>query len=302
MPFIRTNGIDICYDTFGEATGRPLILIMGLATQMIGWPEPFCRLLAGAGHRVIRFDNRDVGLSSRLDSLGMPDLNRLLRDGQKATPPYPLSAMADDTIGLMDGLGIEKAHVCGTSLGGMIGQLMALDHSSRLASLTILMSTSGAPGLPPATAEATKAMMSAPPTDRAGYLDYMAWVYRSFAEGSQAYDEPLQREMSAQAYDRGGLNPQGFTRQMAAIVTAPNRRARLATVRVPTLVMHGDCDSLVPLEHGRDLARAIPGAELKIIHGLGHGLSFPSLWPEMAAAIAVHSAKATQGSADAARG
>jgi pimeloyl-ACP methyl ester carboxylesterase len=295
MPTVKTHDIEICYETFGSPAGRPLILIMGLATQMIGWPDPLCRMLADAGHWVIRFDNRDVGLSSHLDGLGLPDLKRFIFARQLAQPPYTLSDMAVDTIGLMDALSIPRAHVCGMSLGGMIGQLMALDWPRRVASLTLLMSTSGEPGLPAATAAASEAMISSPPTDRAAYQDYAAWLYRRFAEGSQAYDESLQRAMAAESFDRGGIYAGGFLRQMAAIMAAPGRRERLAHLRLPTLVMHGDCDSLVPLEHGLDLARTIPGATLAVIKGLGHGLAFPGLWPEMSAAIAQHTAVAAGG-------
>jgi pimeloyl-ACP methyl ester carboxylesterase len=296
MPFIQANGIEICYDTFGKPDGRPLILVMGLSTQMIGWPEPFCRMLADSGHRVIRFDNRDSGLSSKMESLGVPDLNRMLRaarDAQPLKPPYTLNDMAKDTVGLLDALGLAQVHVCGLSMGGMIGQLMALECAPRLASLISIMSTTGELDLPPATDEAATAMMSSPPPDRAGYKVYTAGVYRAFADGSDAYDEALQREYAAAAYDRG-LYPMGFMRQMAAIVSAGGRRARLAAVRVPTLVIHGDCDALIPLAHGQDTARAIPLAKLKIVHGLGHGLAFPALWSEMVAAIAEHTATAAK--------
>jgi pimeloyl-ACP methyl ester carboxylesterase len=294
MPFIQANEIKICYECFGRPKERPLILIMGLSTQMIAWPEQFCRMLADSGHFVIRFDNRDSGLSSKMENLGVPDLNRMVKkvpNEPSLAPPYTLLDMAKDTIGLMDVLGLSKAHVCGLSMGGMIGQLMALEFAQRLISLTSIMSTTGEPDLPPATDEAAAAMMSSPPLDRAGYQAYTAEVYRAFADGSKAYDAALQREYAGAAFDRG-LYPMGFLRQMAAIVSAGGRRARLAEVQVPTLVIHGDCDSLVPLAHGQDTAMAIPGAKLAVIHGLGHGLAFPSLWKEMVGAIAEHTAGA----------
>jgi pimeloyl-ACP methyl ester carboxylesterase len=285
---LQLNDLRLCCERMGDPLGRPLILIMGLATQMIGWPDPFCRLLAEGGHAVIRFDNRDIGGSQKLDALGKPDLGAMLRldrAARRPLAPYRLEDMAADVIGLMDALGIEAAHLCGQSMGGMIAQILALDHPRRVLSLTSLMSTTGAPGLPPASPDAQRAVMAAPPADRAAYQDYMAWVYRAFAAGSSAYDEGLQRELSAQAFDRG-LHPQGFLRQMAAILAAPDRRERLAALRLPCLVIHGDCDALLPLEHGRDTARAIPGARLKIVSGLGHGMAFPGLWAEMADAIA----------------
>jgi pimeloyl-ACP methyl ester carboxylesterase len=227
-----------------------------------------------------------------MDVLGVPDLGRLLRADRKnraQLSAYALEDMAADAIGLMDALGIDRAHICGQSMGGMIAQTIALQFPARISSLISMMSTTGAPGLPAATPEAQKAVMSTPPPDRAAYQDYMAGVYRAFAEGSTAYDEALQRRMAAMAFDRG-LNPAGFIRQMAAILSAPDRRERLAGVQVPTLVLHGDCDSLVPLEHGRDTARAIPGATLKVVGGLGHGLAFPTLWPEMVQSISMHTA------------
>jgi pimeloyl-ACP methyl ester carboxylesterase len=294
MPFVKANGIDICYESMGPPDGRPLVLIMGLTTQMIAWPDPFCRMLADDGHRVIRFDNRDSGLSSKMENLGLPDLNRLLKKAPQETDlpaPYTLSDMGRDTIGLLDGLGLPRAHICGLSMGGMIGQIMALEHPERLISLTSIMSSTGETDLPPATAEAAAALMSSPPPDRAGYQTYTAGVYRAFAGGSEAYDEALQRQYAAAAYDRG-LYPVGFLRQMAAIVADGGRRKRLSAVTVPTLVIHGDCDALVPLAHGEDTARAIPRARLRVIRGLGHGLAFPALWPEMAAAIAEHTATA----------
>jgi len=290
MPRVDANGIEIAYDTLGDPRGRPLILIMGLATQMLGWPDRFCRMLAEKDHWVIRFDNRDCGLSSKLEQFGVPDLNQMTNDlakGLSVSPPYTLSDMASDAVGLMEALGIQKAHVCGLSMGGMIGQIMALEHPSRLLSLISMESTTGEPDLPGPTVEANEAMMSLPPVLRDAYLDYTVDVYRAFAGGSEKMDGGVQRRISARCYDRM-FYPMGFARQMAAIYAAPARREALRSVSIPTLVIHGDSDALMPPEHGRDTAAAMPGARLMIVEGLGHGMAYPTLWQEMVNAISDH--------------
>jgi len=296
MPRIHANGIDIAYDTSGDPSGRPLVLIMGLATQLLGWPDRFCRMLADRGHWVIRFDNRDCGLSSKLEELGVPDLSQMtknLAEGRMVTPPYTLSDMARDTVALMDGLGIEKAHICGLSMGGMIGQILALEHPSRMLSLVSMESTTGEPDLPGATAEANETMMSLPPVSRDAYLDYTVEVYRAFSGGSDKMDGNVQRRISARCYDRM-FYPMGFARQMAAIYATPGRRKALQSVTVPSLVIHGDSDALMPPEHGRDTADAIPFARLFIVKGLGHGMAYPTLWEEMVHAIADHTQRSTE--------
>ena len=288
------TGIDLCYDTFGDRSGRPLILIIGLATQMIAWPDPFCRMLADAGHFVVRFDNRDNGLSSKMEQMGLPDLERLMADaamGRTVQPPYTLSDMAADTVGLMEGLELDQSHICGMSMGGMIGQVMALEYPKRARSLISMMATTNERDLPSSTPEAQKAMMGTPPSDRASYQTYMGKLGRAFAGGSDKYDAAMQREIAGQAFDRG-LYPMGFVRQMAAIIAAEGRRDRLKKVKAPTLVIHGERDTVVPPEHGRDTAEAIPGARLLMMPELGHGPFFPDLWEEMVAAIADHTAKA----------
>lgn len=290
MPNIHANGIDIEYDTFGERSGRPLILIMGLITQMIGWPERFCQMLAGAGHFVVRFDNRDSGLSTRMEALGVPNLEKVMADlgaGKSISVPYTLGDMAGDTLGLMDALGIDRAHVCGLSMGGMIAQVMAIDHPERMASLVSMMSSTNEPDLPGPTPEATEAMMSSPPAKREPYIDYQAWVFRTFSGGSDEYDETFQRELSGRGFDRA-FYPMGFARQMAAILHGAGRRNALGRVTVPALVIHGTHDALVPPEHGKDTADAIPGAKLMLVEGLGHGIAYPDLWPEIVSAIDAH--------------
>jgi pimeloyl-ACP methyl ester carboxylesterase len=277
---VTPHGVELCYDAFGDSQDRALVLIIGLATQMIFWPDTFCRMLAEAGHYVIRFDNRDNGRSAKMEHLGIPDLEKLMsnaRKGRDLHVPYTLSDMAEDTIGLMDALQVERAHVCGMSMGGMIGQIMALEHPDRLSGLISMLSTTGENDLPESTPAAREAMMSSPPNTRAEYQTYIANICRAFADGSPFYDEPLQRELAGQAFDRG-LYPEGFFRQMAAIIAAEGRRQALRKVRAPALVIHGDCDTVIPLAHGEDTARAIPGARLRVIPGLGHGPAFPELW------------------------
>ena len=286
MPTVKVNGIKLAYELSGDPLGRPLVLIQGLVTQWVGWPDEFCRLLADAGHRIIRFDNRDVGLSSKLDHLGVPDLDATTAAaGKPHSPPYSLSDMAADTVGLMDVLGIEAAHVAGVSKGGMIAQVMAIDHHKRVSSLVVMQSTTGEPDLPGPTPAAMEALMSTPPVDRHAYLEYMVGVGRAFSGGSAYFDADVQRELTRRALARSGYL-MGFARQLAAIQAAPGRRQSLTALKLPALVIHGACDPLVLPEHGRDVARTIPGSRLLELDGLGHGMAYPELWPAMTAAIA----------------
>ncbi|MGD8519752.1 MAG: alpha/beta hydrolase [Desulfobacterales bacterium] len=290
MPRVHANGIEIEYDTFGEPEDRPLILIMGLSCQLVAWPESFCEKLATKGHFVIRFDNRDVGLSTKLDDLGVPDIFELFaatQEGKAVESPYSLSEMAADTVGLMDALNLRKAHVCGSSMGGMIAQMMAIEHPRRVISLISMQSSTGDPGLPGAEPQAMEAMVAPPPIERDAYIQHMADVYRAFAGGSDKYDERLQNEISASSYDRS-FYLMGFTRQLAAILACGSRKDALAAIDVPTLVIHGSHDTLLPLAHGKDTAEAVPGAKLVIIKGLGHGMVYSVLWDEIIETIAAH--------------
>lgn len=292
MPNVKANGIVIEYDTIGEPDGRPLILIMGLASQLVHWPEKFCRKLADRGHYVIRFDNRDAGLSSKIEEGGLPDLMKAMQAfqlGKTVYAPYTLSDMAADTVGLMDALQIDKAHICGLSMGGMIAQVMVCEYPQRIHSLVSLASSTGDPTLPPATPEAMEAMMSTPPQDRAAYIEYSAGVYRAFAGGSDNFDVELQKEITGLAYDRQ-LYPTGFVRQLAAIWASGNRTHALGKIEIPTLVIHGTHDALVTVDHGRATADAIRGARLLVVEGLGHGVAYPALWDEIVEAISEHTA------------
>ncbi len=290
MTRAAANGIEIEYDTFGESSRSPLLLIMGLSSQMVAWPETFCQKLAQSGHWVLRFDNRDVGLSSKIEGVGVPDLMAVMaayQQGQPVDAPYTLSDMAADVIGLMDALKLEKAHVCGLSMGGMIAQVMALEYPRRLLSLISMEATTGDPTLPSAKPQVMEAMLSPPPQDRDGYIEHAVEVFRAFSGGSDKFDETLEKELSANSYDRS-FYPFGFIRQLAAILASGNRTRSLASVTAPTLVIHGADDPLVPLAHGHASARAIPGAKLVVVEGLGHGIAYPALWDEIVDAIRQH--------------
>lgn len=293
MPSVTANGIQIEYDSFGDRGGRPLLLIMGLATQMIGWDEAFCEQLAARGHYVLRFDNRDVGLSSKIESAGVPNVLKAMAQaarGEKVSAPYTLADMAADAVGLLAALGIESAHVCGASMGGMIAQTMALRHPERVRSLISIMSTTGNPALPPPRPEAMRALLRPTPAKRAAFIEHMVETWRALAGRGIPFDEARIRAQSARAFDRCYC-PTGTVRQMMAIITQDNRKPALAKVRVPALVIHGAEDPLVPVEAGRDTAEAIPGAELLIIEGMGHDLP-PAVWPQLVAAISRHTAQA----------
>jgi pimeloyl-ACP methyl ester carboxylesterase len=290
---VRANGIDLHYDTFGDADAPPMVLIMGLASQMIAWDEAFCGALAARGFRVIRFDNRDVGLSSRLDHLGVPNVAMLMLGrlaGQPAQAAYTLSDMARDTVGLLDALSIDTAHVVGASMGGAIAQTMAIEQPQRLRSLCSIMATSGDPSLPPPTPEALQLLMTPTPTDEAGYSRRYLQIMRVLRGPGFPLDEARDAERAAQNFARG-VYPPGVARQLVAILASGSRKAALARVRVPTLVIHGDADPLVRVECGIDVADTVPGAERLIIEGMGHALPI-TMWPPIIDAIATHAARA----------
>ncbi len=287
--FAKANGVELCWDSFGDPQAPPLLLIMGLAAQMIAWDDEFCGELAERGYRVIRFDNRDIGLSTRFDAAGLPDISAAFMaamQGQPVRAPYLLRDMADDAIGLLDALGMDTAHVVGASMGGAIGQTLAIHHPSRLRSLTSIMATTGAPGLPPPTPQALAMLFKPTPTDRAGYFESYVQTWKVLRAGSFPLDEARDLTRAGQNFARG-LNPAGVARQMAAILASGSRKEALAAVRVPTLVIHGDADPLVPLACGIDTAESVPGAKLQVIAGMGHALPV-SMWPQIIEAIAAH--------------
>lgn len=286
MPNIKANGIQIEYDTFGDPAAEPLLLIMGLGSQMILWHEDFCRMLADAGHHVIRFDNRDVGLSTKFDDAGIPEVTQIIAALIEGTPlqaPYTLDDMADDAVGLLDHLGIERAHICGASMGGMIAQTVAIRHQPRVKSLVSIMSTTGDRSVPLAKPEALAFLMTPPPAERDALIEHSVKLWRTIGSPGFPFDENFVRARSAQVYDRC-FHPQGQVRQFAAILAHGSRREGLKGVRVPTLVIHGVDDPLVPVEGGKDTAAHIPGAELMLVDGMGHDNPRP-VWPHAVEAI-----------------
>ena len=286
---VRAHGIEIVYDTFGNPSATPLLLIMGLGEQMIAWDEDFCAQLATRGYQVIRFDNRDVGLSTKLDEAGVPNILALLQaqaQGEAVQAPYSLRDMADDAVGLLDALGVESAHVVGISMGGMIGQEMAIHHPERVRTLTSIMSSTGDPRLPPPRPEALSILAAPFPTDREGYLEYSIQTWRVLSGPGFPIDEERVKERAKRSFDRG-LSLAGTARQLAAIFASGSRKEALRSVTAKTLVIHGDADPLVPLECGIDTANSIPGAELLIIKGMGHDLPL-AVVPRVIEAIVHH--------------
>jgi pimeloyl-ACP methyl ester carboxylesterase len=274
----RVGDLEIAYETFGSPADPPLLLVMGLATQMIGWPDEFCRDLADRGLHVIRFDNRDIGLSTHLDDRGAPDIMAVFA-GDRSGVPYALADLADDTVGLLDALGLDSAHVVGASMGGIVAQLVAIRHPERMRSLTSVMSTTGDPAVG-APAEAARGVLLAPPApDRASAIQRAVDTYRVIGSPGFEFDEPAVRERAGLSYDRR-YNPAGVARQLAAILTTPDRTADLGRLAVTTLVVHGRQDALVNVSGGRATAAAVPGAELLLVDGMGHDLPH-EVWPQL---------------------
>ena len=288
--FARANGIELCWDSFGDPAATPLLLIMGLGSQMIAWHDDFCSALAAAGGlHVIRFDNRDIGRSAQLAHLGVPDVAALMAlalAGRPLTVPYTLRDMANDAAGLLDALKIERAHIVGASMGGAIGQELAIHHPRRMLTFTSIMSNTGDPALPPPTPEAMSVLLTPSPATLEDYLPHYARVWHVLRGPGFPQDEALDAERARAVFTRG-LNPAGVARQLAAIFASGNRKPALRDVRVPTLVIHGDADPLVPVEGGIDVAHAIAGARLLRIPRMGHALPI-SMWPLIIEAIVQH--------------
>ncbi|WP_407175973.1 alpha/beta fold hydrolase [Bradyrhizobium sp. STM 3562] len=287
--FVRANGIDICYEIFGAADAEPMLLIMGLGAQMVLWDDSFCAQLAARGFRVIRFDNRDIGRSSKLSGgkrLTPLELLKLRFLRIPVTAPYKLHDMAKDTVGLMDALGIHSAHLVGASMGGMIAQEVAISFPHRLRSLTSIMSTTGNPRVPPPSRQATAVLMAPPPNTKDEFITRFAQTYKILRAGRFPQDEALDRPRAERIFARG-LSPAGSGRQLRAILASGSRKERLASVKAPTLVIHGTADPLVHPFGGKDTAASIPGAKLLMIEGMGHVLAV-ELWPQIIDAIAAH--------------
>lgn len=285
----RANGIDICYEIFGDPNAEPMLLIMGLGAQMIHWDDDFCRQLAARGFRVIRFDNRDIGKSSKLSGGKRLTPLELLKMRFLRIPvaaPYKIRDMAEDVVGLMDALHVKSAHLVGASMGGMIAQEVAILFPQRVRSLTSIMSTTGDPKVPPPSREASALLMAPPPATKEEYFERFAQTWKVLRVGSFPEDEALDRSRAERTYERG-LNPAGVGRQLRAILASGSRKERLASVKVPTLVIHGTVDPLVRPEGGKFTAAAIPGAKLLMIEGMGHALPIP-MWPQIIDAIDKH--------------
>lgn len=285
--FAEANGLKLCWDGFGDPSHPALILIMGMGAQMVGWDDGFCARLALRGFRVIRFDNRDVGKSTWLDHAGQPDVVRAMTRAWmrwSVTAPYLLDDMARDVVGLMDVLGIERAHVVGASMGGTIAQVMAIRHPERLLSMTSIMSTTGDPDLPKPHHVATTAVMRAMPTTLEHYVERYVDTYRVLRLGNFPEEEERDRLRAVRNHGRG-INPAGGARHLVAILASGSRKQALGEVKVPTLVIHGDLDPLVPLAAGFDTALSIPGAEMMVVRGMGHTMP-ECLWPQMIDGIA----------------
>jgi pimeloyl-ACP methyl ester carboxylesterase len=281
MPRVEANGIEIEYETFGEPGGAPLLLIMGLGAQMISWDEKFCSRLAGRGFHVIRYDNRDSGLSTKIESAGEPDLMAALSGNP--SPAYRLDDLAADAVGVLDGLGIGAAHLVGASMGGFIAQLVAINHPDRVLSLTSIMSgPGGLDGVPPQP-EGAEVLMALPPPTREARIQHGVWVRRVLTGPGDPFDLDSETARAERAYDRS-YYPVGAGRQLVAILAASGRLERLNDVKVPTLVIHGTDDVLVPVDNGRRVAAAVPGARLIEFEGMGHDLP-ERVWPRVVDAI-----------------
>jgi pimeloyl-ACP methyl ester carboxylesterase len=279
---VQPSGLEIAYERFGDHDAPPVLLVMGLGRQMLGWLDEFCATLVARGVHVIRFDNRDVGLSTHLHEAPAPDVMAAL-GGDFSSATYTLSDMAADTVGLLDALGLESAHIVGASMGGMIAQTMAIECPDRVRSLTSIMSTTGDTTVGQATQEALGALMSAPATSRREAVERTVSTFRVIGSPGFDFDEKGVRERAGIAYDRA-YDPLGVARQLVAVLASGDRTAGLRAVNVPALVVHGAEDPLVDLSGGRATAEAVPDAELVVFDGMGHDLP-RELWPEITARI-----------------
>ena len=290
---VNANNIQIEYDTFANSSSKPILLITGLGGQMIDWDEDFCEQLVNQGFYVIRFDNGDVGLSTKFDEAGVPDVTTVInavQAGETVETSYSLEDMADDAIGLLDALHVDKAHICGASMGAYISQIVAFRHPTRVLSLTSIMGSTGNPDLPPPKPEARRALLIRMPTEREAYIEHSLKDWRILYGSGFPFDKEQWRTDIANEYDRG-FYPQGSIRQLVAIRANGNRKSKLASITVPTLVIHGAEDPFVPVEGGKDTAEVIPGAHLLIIEGMGHSLP-PEMWPQIVEAITDNAKKA----------
>jgi pimeloyl-ACP methyl ester carboxylesterase len=281
------NGIELCYQEMGDPEGEPLLLVMGLATQMIAWDEDFCALLAERGFRVVRFDNRDIGRSTKLRSAGVP--NTLAMMAGRGAPAYRLGDMAADTVGLMDHLAIDAAHVVGASMGGMIAQTVAIEHPERVRSLVSIMSTTGSRRVGHPSYRTFGLLLGDRPREREQAIERAVKTFKVIGSPGYPFEEERVREIAGRSFDRGH-SAAGIARQLHAITASGDRTAGLRKLDLPAVVIHGKNDVLVNPSGGRATAKAIPGARLKMIDGMGHDMP-RALWPTFVEEIACNAAR-----------
>ena len=287
---VKANGIELCYETFGDAEGEPLLLVMGLGAQMITWPVELCDALVDRGFHVIRYDNRDVGLSSKIEDSGGDFLTTFMAatQGEAVEVPYRLTDMAADAVALLDALGIGSAHVVGASMGGMIAQTIAIEHPGRVRSLTSIMSTTGEAEVGQPDPEAMELLLRPPAASREEAIENSVAAAQVIG-GPEHFDEARTREQAGRSYDRC-FEPAGMARQLLAIVASGSRADGLRALDVPTLVVHGEIDPLVTPSGGRRTADLVPGATLLMVPAMGHDLP-PAVLPQVVEAITALAAR-----------
>jgi pimeloyl-ACP methyl ester carboxylesterase len=281
MPRLEANGIEIEYETIGDPKAAPVLLIGGLGSQLLSWDDAFCEQLQGRGFYVIRYDNRDAGLSTKMEAAGEADLMAAISGN--ARPAYHLDDLADDAVGVLDGLGIGAAHIVGVSMGGFIAQLVAINHPERVLSLTSIMSgPGGEDGVPPQP-EGAEVLTRIPPETREGRIEHGVWIRKTLKGHGDPFDEGAETRHVERAYERS-YYPIGTGRQLVAILAAEGRLEKLSRIKAPTLVIHGTDDVLVPVDNGRSVAKAIPGARLLEVENMGHNLP-ERAWPQILDAV-----------------
>lgn len=291
MPYTRGNGVELYYETVGDDDGVPLLLVNGLGSQLVSWPGQLCAALCDRGFRLVRFDNRDVGLSSRISADGVELMASITAAvmGKEVDAPYLLRDMAADAMAVLDAVGVESAHILGVSMGGMIVQQIAIDHPTRMRSLTSISSTTGDRDVGQPHADVVRVLYERPPTERDAYIAHSVEVSRAIGSPS-LFDEDLARAKAELAFDRG-LSPEGTGRQLLAILASGSRSDALRRIDIPTLVIHGDADPLVDPTGGRRTAEVISGAELMVLPGMGHDL--PAVyWSPIVEAVTALAARA----------
>lgn len=289
MPHIQANGIRIEFETFGSRADPALLLIAGNGAQLLFWETEFCEMLADTGFFVILLDNRDAGLSTKFEEAGSPDFMGAIQAvmaGKAVDAPYSLNDMADDCIGLLDAMHIEKAHICGASMGGMIAQVVAYRHPQRILSLTSIMSNTGNPQSAQGHPDALAAVVAPSPTERNAYIEHNMKVWRKIWSPGFPFEEERAHAFLENSYDRS-FCPSGAIRQNIAILACGDRTASLTTIKAPALIIHGSGDPLIPLDAGKEAARAIPESRLLVVEGMGHDLP-KGAWSEIVTAISKH--------------